>query len=50
MMRVCVRLSLAALLSYAAFGQPTDATPKFEVADIHTSPRTPQPFVRGSLL
>ena len=46
-MRVCVRLSLAALLSYAAFGQPTDATPKFEVADIHTSPRTPQPFVRG---
>ena len=46
-MRVCAGIAMAALLSGAAFGQSTETTPKFEVADIHASPRTTQPFVRG---
>jgi uncharacterized protein (TIGR03435 family) len=43
-MRVCVVLCL---LFGAAFGQSSDASPKFEVAEIHASPRTTQPIVRG---
>jgi len=46
-MRVSAGITIAALLSGAAFGQSSDTTPKFEVADIHASPRTTQPFVRG---
>jgi uncharacterized protein (TIGR03435 family) len=35
-------------LSGAAFGQTVnEATPRFEVTDVHASPRTAQPFVRG---
>src|SRR3954454_10726962 len=45
-MRVCVRLSAIALLCGAAFGQPAEK-PKFEVADVHGSPRTSQPVARG---
>jgi uncharacterized protein (TIGR03435 family) len=47
MMRVCAYLCLLALLSVAAFGQPAETTAKFEVADVHNSPRTTQPVVRG---
>ena len=46
-MRVCAGIAIAALFSGAAFGQSSETTPKFEVADIHASPRTTQPFVRG---
>jgi uncharacterized protein (TIGR03435 family) len=47
MMRFCVYPVLAALFSVAAFGQPAEASPKFEVADVHNSPRTTQPVMRG---
>src|SRR5690349_18451755 len=41
-------LALLALLpAFALAADPADAAPKFEVADIHTSPRNAQPFVRG---
>jgi uncharacterized protein (TIGR03435 family) len=46
MTRIYAGLSFVALLSSSAFGQST-ATPRFEVADIHSSPMTAQPFVRG---
>jgi uncharacterized protein (TIGR03435 family) len=40
--------AFAALLCGAALGQtPNEGTPKFEVADIHGSPRITQPVVRG---
>jgi uncharacterized protein (TIGR03435 family) len=45
-MRLCARFALPALFCLAAFGQPADA-PKFEVADVHGSPHTTQPIVRG---
>jgi uncharacterized protein (TIGR03435 family) len=47
MIRVCARFSLAALLTGAAFGQPIETAPSFEVADVHSSPHTTQPFVGG---
>src|ERR1035438_3566114 len=43
-------ISVVAILSGAAFCQSLDATltmPKFEVADVHVSPRSTQPFLRG---
>ena len=46
-MRVCACLSLAALLAGAVLGQSSDPAPRFEVADVHTSPHDPLPVVRG---
>jgi uncharacterized protein (TIGR03435 family) len=46
-MRLYLALSLTALLSGAAFGQTAETAPKFEVADVHASPRSTQPAVRG---
>ena len=41
-------VSLAALLyGVAAWANPSETTPRFEVADIHSSPRTTQPLARG---
>jgi uncharacterized protein (TIGR03435 family) len=36
----------AALLANAAFSQSPDAAPKFEIADVHISAKTRNPFVR----
>jgi uncharacterized protein (TIGR03435 family) len=36
----------AALLANAAFSQSPDAAPKFEIADVHVSAKTRNPFVR----
>jgi uncharacterized protein (TIGR03435 family) len=50
MIRGISYISVVAILSGAAFGQSLDATltmPKFEVADVHVSPRSTQPFLRG---
>ena len=47
MMRVCALLTLAPLLSVGAFSQSTETAAKFEVADVHNSPRITQPVVRG---
>jgi uncharacterized protein (TIGR03435 family) len=46
-MRLCTAFSLLTLLSAAAFGQSAETAAKFEVADVHNSPRTSQPNVRG---
>lgn len=45
MMRLIAHASLAALLSIAAFGQ--SASPKFEIADVHSSPKAQNTFVRN---
>jgi uncharacterized protein (TIGR03435 family) len=45
-MRTFACLGLAALFSGMAFGQSTEATPKFEIADVHVSAKTTNPFVR----
>src|SRR5262245_4948251 len=47
MMRVLVCAILFTVLALTALGQSTDKAVKFEVADVHNSPRTIQPFVRG---
>src|SRR5229473_2443924 len=47
MMRVCPLLILAPLLSVGAFSQSTETAAKFEVADVHNSPRVTQPVVSG---
>lgn len=46
-MRACACLTLGVLLSVSAYSQSTEPTANFELADIHTSPRTTQPLVRG---
>jgi uncharacterized protein (TIGR03435 family) len=46
-MRAYICLSCASLLCSAAFGQSTETRPTFEVADIHTSAHTTNPFMRG---
>src|SRR4051812_30005994 len=46
-MPFCARLTFAAFLCSAASAQSSETTPKFDVADIHASPRTSQPVVRG---
>jgi uncharacterized protein (TIGR03435 family) len=38
---------LLILLSGAVFGQPAEATPKFEIADVHVSPTGPYQYLRG---
>lgn len=45
-MRLCGYLILV-LLAGAAFGQSDEAQAKFEVADVHSSARATQPFMRG---
>src|ERR1041385_7734455 len=47
MKRVCTTFSLFAILSVAAFSQTKETATKFEVADVHSSARDTQPFVRG---
>ncbi|HTS61589.1 MAG TPA: TIGR03435 family protein [Candidatus Acidoferrales bacterium] len=47
MMRVCALLCLPAILSPGAFGESTDGAPRFQIADVHNSPHTTQPFARG---
>lgn len=46
-MRLCAGFSLIALCSGAAFGQSAETAPQFVVADVHSSPRTTQPAMRG---
>ena len=49
MMRALVCMTLAAVLSVAAFGQSAEAPPAFEIADVHTSPRSTATFMRNSV-
>src|SRR5438067_12282329 len=47
MMRLCGILGVSALLSVAAFADSAGPTAKFDVADVHNSPRTNLLTVRG---
>jgi len=51
-MRGFTFIGLAALYSGAVFGQSTETPAKFEIADVHVSPAStnPFPFVRGPFL
>jgi hypothetical protein len=40
----------AALISSLAFGQTQETKPAFEVADVHVSPLSRNPYLRGPLL
>jgi uncharacterized protein (TIGR03435 family) len=46
MTRACACLSIAAAL----FGQTTEAPAAFEIADVHVSPPTANPFLRGPMV
>jgi len=46
-MRAFAHLSLTAVLSVLAFGQSDDVKPAFEIADVHVSPPTRNPFMRN---
>ena len=46
-MRVLSYITIAGLISGAAFAQSPDAPPKFEAADVHASQKAQNPFVRS---
>lgn len=43
-------LILIALIPFAAFGQPANPQPTFEIADVHVSPKTLHPVKQGGVL
>jgi hypothetical protein len=45
-MRNCACAVLLALLPGTLFGQSTETQPRFEIADVHISAKTPNQFVR----
>jgi uncharacterized protein (TIGR03435 family) len=45
-MRIFACVGLTVLFSGAAFGQSTETGPEFEIADVHVSAKTTNPFVR----
>jgi uncharacterized protein (TIGR03435 family) len=47
MMRFCLCVLVLAFQTVAALAQAAADRPKFEVADVHSSPHTTQPVVRG---
>jgi uncharacterized protein (TIGR03435 family) len=49
MLRALAGVSFVALLSGGAFAQSTGSPPTFDVADIHTSPRSTNPFFSGGI-
>jgi uncharacterized protein (TIGR03435 family) len=50
MMRAFAGLSFVALLSGLAFAQSAGSPPAFDVADVHASPRSTNPFASGGVL
>jgi uncharacterized protein (TIGR03435 family) len=50
MMRALAGLSFIALVSTAIFGQGAATPPTFEIADVHVSPHTLTPNMRGGVL
>ncbi len=50
MKRSFATAAIAALLSSAAFGQSAESAPAFEAADVHVSPHTLTPNMRGGIL
>ena len=49
-MRTLTRIGSLALLSGVIFGQAAETTPTFEIADVHVSPKTLTPNMRGGVL
>src|SRR6185295_8426828 len=49
MKRALACINLSAILCAAAFGQSPDPPPAFEIADVHASPRSANPFMRSSV-
>jgi Protein of unknown function (DUF3738) len=49
-MRAFNCLCSAALLSGLALGQPVETKPAFEIADVHVSAPTRNPFLRGPMI
>lgn len=47
MIRLLANTGLIALFCSAAFGQAPDPAARFEIADVHASPKTANPFVRN---
>ena len=50
MIRAFAAISFVAFLSGVAFGQSASSTPAFEIADVHASARSTNPFVSGGVL
>jgi uncharacterized protein (TIGR03435 family) len=50
MARAIATLSIVALLSGAAFGQSAESTPKFDLADVHVSPKSNTTYMSGGVL
>src|SRR5580658_2260996 len=49
MTRSSARIGFIALLSALVFGQTAGAPPKFDIADVHVSPKATNPFMRGGV-
>jgi uncharacterized protein (TIGR03435 family) len=50
MIRAIAAISFVALLSSAAFGQSAETTPKFDIADVHLSPKSNTTYMSGGVL
>lgn len=50
MVRAIATISVLALLAGAAFGQTTDSTPRFDIADVHASPKSNTTYMSGGIL
>src|SRR5580658_4345064 len=50
MIRAIAAISFLAFLSGSAFGQSAETTPKFEIADVHVSPKSTVAYMSGGVL
>jgi uncharacterized protein (TIGR03435 family) len=50
MIRAIAALSFLAFLSGSAFGQSTETAPKFDIADVHISPKSTVAYMSGGVL
>src|ERR1022692_3367618 len=50
MIRAIAAISFVAFLSGAAFGQSAETAPKFDIADVHVSPRSTVTYMSGGVL
>src|SRR5436190_18977418 len=50
MVRVFAGISFAAFLSVAGLGNPREAPPAFDIADVHASARSTNPNMAGGVL
>src|SRR5580704_7270173 len=50
MIRAIAAISFLAFLSGSAFGQSAETTPKFDIADVHVSPKSTVTYMSGGVL